>query len=118
MSQNITLNSYHGIGPLNSGVSFAIFDVTGTGVNSTGNTFTNYGAFGSPGQTYGFAGGPLSLLAGETYTFNTTNWGSTTVSSIYSFDFSVAVAPVPLPASLPLLLGGLGLIAAVRRRRR
>lgn len=114
VSQDITLNSYEGIA--STFLTPAVFDVSGTGVNSTGNTFTNFGSLGSAGQSYGFAGGPLSLTAGETYVFDVTNVGSTTVSSIYSFDFSTAMAPVPLPASLPLLLGGLGLFGLLRRR--
>ncbi|QCO56564.1 VPLPA-CTERM sorting domain-containing protein [Pseudorhodobacter turbinis] len=35
----------------------------------------------------------------------------------YAFDSGVVVAPVPLPAGLPLLLAGLGAMGFVRRRR-
>ena len=110
---DITLNGYNGLGAV-SGFTTAVFNVTGAGVNSTGNTFTTGGFDGQPGQDYSFAGGALSMIAGETYLFSITNSGSITSSRFYSFDFSVA--PVPLPAGAVFLLGGLAAFGVMRRR--
>jgi hypothetical protein len=65
-----------------------------------------------------FVGAPLNLTAGETYTFTVTNASASTVGWFTALDFTPAAAPVPLPASLPLLAGGLGLFGVVRRLRK
>lgn len=117
-SQDVTLNAFLGFAQqFNTG---AIFDVTGSGVASTGNAFSTSGflSTGTP-VSDSFAGGPLSLTGGETYTFTTTNAGVLTQSHLTGLDFTAATtnpAPVPLPAGLPLLLAGLGGLAWMRRR--
>ncbi|MEQ8231139.1 MAG: VPLPA-CTERM sorting domain-containing protein, partial [Gammaproteobacteria bacterium] len=60
------------------------------------------------------AGGALSLLAGEVYTFVVTNSGVVTTGYFTGFEFSTT--PVPLPAALPVMLSALAGLAAVRRR--
>lgn len=99
----------------------AIFDVTGAGVTSTGNSFSTDGFLGSgtPVAT-NFVGGPLSLQAGAVYTFTTTNFGSVTQSHMTGLEFTKTQgvgATIPLPAGLPLLLSGLAGLAALRWRR-
>ena len=59
-----------------------------------------------------------NLLANVDYTLTVTNAGSTTQGFLTGFEFEPVSAAVPLPASLPLLLAGLGGIAVMRRRRR
>lgn len=114
VSADILLSSFLGFAQqFNTG---AIFDVTGLGVASLGNSFATSGflSSGIPGAN-AFLGGPLQLMAGETYTFVTTNSGSATLSHLTGLEFT-AVSPIPLPAGLPLLLLGLGGLAMVRRR--
>lgn len=68
----------------------------------------------SDGATVHFTGeahGVLKLPGGSTgfsFTSATEDWHG----------FTIGVAPVPLPASAPLLLGAIGAVAAVRRSRR
>lgn len=115
-SADVTLNAFLGLGQqfnINP-----VFDVTGTGVSSTGNTFGVSGFPASdPAGSNGFAGGPLSLVAGHTYTFAVSNAGVTTRGYLTGFDFEVVQAQVPLPAGLPLLLTGFAGFAFMRRRR-
>lgn len=118
VSEDISLTAFAGFAQqFNTG---AIFDVTGTGVSSTGNAFgtSAFLGTGTPVST-SFVGGPLSLTAGEVYTFKTTNGSASTVSFFTGFEFSIAGATpaVPLPAGLPLLAGGLGAFAWLRRRK-
>ena len=116
VSHDVTLNAFLGFAQqFNTG---AIFDVTGLGVGSLGNAFgtTGFLSTGIPG-TNGFVGGPLSLVAGQLYTFTTTNNGAATLSHLTGLDFTKAMAPIPLPAGLPLLLLGLGGLALVRKKR-
>jgi hypothetical protein len=116
-SQDVTLNAFLGFAQqFNTG---AIFDVTGTGVSSAGNAFSTAGtlASGTP-VSESFVGGALSLTAGEVYTFTTTNAGAATLSHLTGIDFTKVSAPanVPLPAGLPLLVGGFGVLAWMRRK--
>ncbi|WP_299727544.1 VPLPA-CTERM sorting domain-containing protein [uncultured Tateyamaria sp.] len=116
-SADVTLNAFVGFAQqFNTG---AIFDVAGAGVSSTGNAFSTaaFLASGTP-VADSFVGGPLSLMAGQVYTFTTTNSGVATQSHLTGLDFTTVQQPpaVPLPAGLPLLLAGLGGLAWMRRR--
>lgn len=117
-SQDVTLNAFLGFAQqFNTG---AIFDVTGTGVSSLANAFSTSGSLssGTP-VSESFVGGPLSLTAGQVYTFTTTNAGAATQSHLTGLDFTKVTPPpssVPLPAGLPLMAAGLGVLAWVRRK--
>lgn len=115
-SADVVLNSFSGFAQqFNTG---AIFDVTGGAVSSLGNQFSTaaFLATGAP-VADSFVGGPLTLLAGVTYSFSTTNSGPSTLSHLTSLDFTKSNANVvPLPAGLPLLLSGILGFALLRRR--
>lgn len=118
VSSDVTLDSFTGHGSPNGNIS-SIFDVSGTGVSSVANTFSTKGFLGTETPvTASFVGGPLSLTAGQSYLFNTTNNSANTSAFFTAFDFSTAstVEPVPLPAGLPMLLAGLGVFGWMRRR--
>lgn len=119
-SADVTLNGFSGLAQ--QFLVNPLFDVTGNGVSSLGNTFDVVGSpvFAAPSLN-SFVGGVLTLLAGETYTFDITNGGSTTLGFIYGIDFDVVGAPpsaVPLPASLPLFAAGLGIMGYLGSRRK
>jgi hypothetical protein len=123
VDQNISLIAYEGFRFNALDVLPApIFAISGTGVNSVGNTFPTTGAgslgIGTP-STIDFAGEPLTLLAGSTYQVTTTNAGATTLGYLTAFNFALptpAPAPIPLPAGGLLLLSALGGLAIGRRR--
>jgi len=117
VDMDITLQSFSGVGQQFN--TNPIFDVTGSGVSSVGNTFSTVGFMGDAAGTDSFASGPLNLVAGQTYTFSATNAGVTTVGHLYGLSFEkVTMSPVPLPAGLPLLVAGLGALGLIGRRRR
>jgi hypothetical protein len=115
-SQNVALNSFWGLAQQFN--TNPIFTVSGTGVSSVGNTFSTVSFPSDASVMESFVGAPLNLTAGETYTFTVTNASASTVGWFTALDFTPAAAPVPLPASLPLLAGGLGLFGVVRRLRK
>ena len=115
VDQDVMLTSFTGSGQ--TFITSPVFDVTGAGVASVGNDFSVEGFFPGPVGTESFEGGPLNLLAGETYTFTTTNSGSTTSGRFTAFAFTTQMAPVPLPATAPLLLAAFAGLAFARRRR-
>lgn len=103
-----TLIDTYNIGFTNTrGTTFQLSGVNGTsGLNS----------FGSPGPSLFDMGTIPVFLAGETYTLTHTVGGGK-VALIKSFGLSNAPpAVIPLPASLPLLLAGLGVFGILRRR--
>lgn len=115
VSHDITLDSFTGLAQL--GNTNPLFDVSGTGVSSAGNTFSTVGSLTSTTPTdHNFVSGPLSLTAGATYLFSTTNSaGFATTGFFTSLNFTAAA--VPLPAGLPLMLAGLGAFGFMRRRK-
>jgi len=46
------------------------------------------------------------------------DWDRSNLSSAYIVEYDVGVAPIPLPAGLPLVLGALGLLGFASRRRK
>ncbi|MEO0485520.1 MAG: VPLPA-CTERM sorting domain-containing protein [Pseudomonadota bacterium] len=69
-------------------------------------------------STTGFNGGGFGLAAGQTATFTVTNASNLTHGTVTGFEFDLgsSPAPVPLPASLPLLMAGIGAIGLLRRK--
>lgn len=106
-----------------------LFNMSGGGSNSvstnvfgwTWNTVTNPGGLFQGGLTS--VSGVMDLLAGNnTLTFSFTSPGPLNGGNQGVGDESWAindldVSPVPLPAGLPLLAGGLGLLAFMRRKK-
>ena len=115
-NKDVTLNSFEGLG--NFGNTNPLIDISGLGVDSQGNTFSSVGFLSRPEEisTNLFVGGPLSLTAGEVYTFTVTNSSASTRGHITGFDFSVAA--VPVPAALPLLATAFAAIGLLSWRRR
>lgn len=107
LSSNVDmiLDTFDGSG--NAGVSPPIFDVTGPGVSSVGNTVPIVSA------TSPFNGGPLSLQANDLYTFSVTNGGALTQGFLRSF--GVTVIPEPSSATLVFVAS---LAGCLTRRRR
>ena len=114
---------------LNGTTVFAgLFNMSGGGTNAvttnlygwTWSTLTNPGGSFQGGLTS--VGGVLDLLAGaNTLTFSFTSPGPLNGGNQGVGDESWAinnldVSPVPVPAGLPLLAGGLGLLAFLRRK--
>ncbi len=82
-------------------VNEPLFDITGPGVASIGNT--------SVGGAHTFVGGPLKLTAGNVYHFETQTFSAAEASFLQGLTLDV----VPEPASIGLLVAGLPLL---RRR--
>lgn len=57
----------------------------------------------------------IALNTGTTYSFTLANTGAAVQGFFTSFEVQ-STAPVPLPAGLPLLVGGIGALAWLRRR--
>ncbi len=65
-----------------------------------------------------FSAADLASIGVEQFSFDTRNPVSFVGSTVHVTAIIKYLAPVPLPAGLPLLAGGLGLLIFVRRRRR
>jgi len=107
------------------GTMLQITDLQERLYNYSGNTAPTLGApvggaidaWTSPIGTYGtVAVLPTTVLSAGTYVLEIR--GNVTGSSGGSYSGSLNVAPIPIPAALPMLLTGLGLLGGVMRRRR
>ncbi len=116
--QDLVFNSMYGFGhgfTLKAGQMPFNASVDGTDV-SVGDMFATTAL-----ETVGFGSGPIAVAAGQTFLFYA-DFGSLVGSSIFasarvkSFDFTVAA--VPVPAGLPLLIGGLAFLGVTGRRKR
>lgn len=72
------------------------------------------GVTGSALTGYSFNSGPLALSAGQSFLFQPEAFGVLIGGAIASLEFEVAA--VPLPAGLPMMLAGLGLLGLKRKR--
>jgi hypothetical protein len=116
---DITLTAFWGLGQ--QGNPDPIFTVIGGSVISAGNAFSATGSLGGSNPTAptsnSFVGGPLNFTAGQAYTFDITNSSPSVQGYLTALEFSTT-AEVPVPAGLPLALGGLAVLGALRRRQR
>lgn len=113
----------------------AFTDVTGSA--GTGDTFTATSAFGANFAFSSLQGGELAMsdgyvsgdlisggmtFAGQTLASMRLNVGDVvftlTTGDTITWAIGSAPAPVPLPAGLPLVIGGLGALALLGRRRK
>ncbi len=124
--QDVVFNSMygngHGFTAQANQLSFDI-DVGGTEVSGD-NMFAPAPHFSTLYETVNFADGPIAVSAGQSFffrvDFDALGGGSVFASALVrSLDFSTVASPspVPLPAGLPLLIGGVGILAVVRRRK-
>jgi len=65
---------------------------------------------------YSFNSGPIAVAAGEAFLFEPEVFDILIGSNLASLEFDVAIAAVPLPAGMPMLLAGLGLLGLKRKR--
>ncbi len=108
VSEDILLESY----TLSSSGSFLndpTFDILlGSTAISSGNTSV------SSGETHLFNGGPLELLAGQTYSFEVTNSGAAIQSYVSHWNYSVTA--VPEPGGL-VYLSSVAILVSLKRRK-
>ncbi|WP_299957177.1 PEP-CTERM sorting domain-containing protein [uncultured Roseobacter sp.] len=83
---------------------------------SGSNGTSGLNAFQTPGTNVFEMGTIPVFLAGQTYTL--THDASVAFLNAFGLSSPPPVAPVPVPASLPLLLAGFGTVALLRRRAR
>ena len=120
ISSSITLGNMLGI----SGMQVRLYDYNANGQAAPLLTTPVPGsAFDAWSSTVAFPGGtstvnvlPTTTLAAGTYAIEVR--GTVTGSAGGNYTGSLNVTPVPLPAALPALLSGMGVLAAYRRRRR
>jgi hypothetical protein len=118
ISSSITLGNMLGI----SGMQVRLYDYNANGQAAPLlNTPVAGSAFDAWSSTVAFPGGtttvnvlPTTTLAAGTYAIEVR--GTVTGSAGGNYTGSLNMTPVPLPAALPALLGGLGVLAAYRRR--
>ncbi len=120
ITSTVSLGSMLGI----SGMQVRLYDYTANGSVAPLTTTPVAGtAFDAWSSTVAFTGGsttvsvlkPLTLQAG-TYVLEVK--GTVTGTAGGNYTGSLNLTPVPLPAGLPMLLGGLGLFAGYAQRRR
>ena len=123
--QDLMYNSMTGIGHGFNQVGQLPFDIAVGGTEVSGdNMFAPAPHFSVAFETVSFAGGPISVAAGQTFLFGVdfvALAGSPVLASalVRSLDFSTSpgISPIPLPAGLPLLIGGIGALAVLRRKK-
>ena len=99
----------------NAGFQLALWEIV---EESSGNSYDlSSGAFSVSSSAAAQGQSFLDNLGSATGGYKLTFLDSDTNQSLVSADFSTNVAPVPVPAGLPLLLTGLGGIALIRRKR-
>lgn len=122
VSDDVTLTGYG----TNQGGGFALnlptFDILDGGATLLANQLINNPASTNISNLSGqntvlVTGLSLALSAGTDYTFDINNIGAAVQGFITSFEFETDVAVVPVPASLPLMLTGIGVFAFLRRKR-
>ncbi len=119
ITSSITLGNMLGI----SGMQVRLYDYNANGQAAPLLTTPAPGtAFDAWSSTVAFPGGtttvnvlPATTLDAGTYVIEVR--GTVTGTSGGNYVGSLNITPVPLPAALPALFGGLGLLAACRRRR-
>jgi hypothetical protein len=110
VSHAVALDGYTITNQLGSGVTLSIAD--GSSTLTSGNDVSTTGSFA-------FDGAPLDLEVGTTYSVSFADTGAAKQAVIEAFDFTkpADMAPIPVPAGLPLLLGGLAAFGLLRRAR-
>ncbi len=116
-SQDVWMSGFWGLAQIfNVNPIFDVFTSTNPGGS---NTFSTAGFVSSnPAVLDTFTGGPMFVAAGSSLFIQVANNGSGTLGHITGLEFSTALPPVPVPAGLPLLLGGLGLFGFAKHRRK
>lgn len=83
---------------------------------ATSNGFAEWGS--APNTSYAGVDFVFQNNGGDGSQFGTTDWENPGIDLAFAIRYDEAVAPIPLPAGLPLLAAGLGMMGLVARRRK